>query len=377
MSKQEPAIVQMEPVSEAQSLRIGAFLAHGIPSDDPTPARKCLAHWKLTKNPIFPGLAHVMVSSSGNEENLVSTFTVTPKPMWAWGKEAIWAEVGDTVTAPEFQRRGLFSRLHNSITASALEDGVETMYGLPNPNSFPAYVKKFKWLVKANANLISCTKVTGTTRVANMISARLPKSLAGRIAGSILKHAFLDKPVQLASRAWTRIQAQGDTEIEIISVFPEDFNELWTKVREHVSVSTLRNRQYLSWRFVENPFPFKIFSARRKGELVGYLVTHFEANKDSPYGRLWIADWICDPAAGKQVGSDLLRRALLEPQDGPVEVVSALSNRNSPFPLPWKKFGFIVRDAPKPLIFFPNACGTQAANDPYSWHFTLGDTDPF
>ena len=377
MSKEEPAIVQMEPVSEVQSLRIGAFLAQGTPTANPTQSRERLAHWKLTKNPFLQGFAHVMVSSSGNEEYLASTFTATPKPMWAWGKEAIWAEVGDTVTAPEFQRRGLFSRLHNSIIASALEAGVETMYGLPNQNSLPAYVKKFKWIIKENANLINCTKITGTTRVADTISSRLPGSLAGRIAGGILKKSLFDKPVQLASRAWTRMQAQGDTEIEIISAFPDNFNELWTKVREHVSLSTLRNQQYLAWRFVENPLPFKIFSARRKGELVGYLVTHFEPNKDSSYGRLSIADWIYDPVAGKQVGSDLLRRALLEPQDGEVEVVSALSNRNSPFPLPWKKFGFLIRDAPKPLIFFPNDCGTQAANDPESWHFTLSDTDPF
>lgn len=367
----------MEPPTKEQGARIGAFLAKGGDTEDPARSRERLPYWKLARNPFLQGIAYAFVSSSANGEQLVSTFTVTPKLMWAWGREVNWAEVGDTVTLSEFQRRGLFSDLHNSITASALEAGIETMYGLPNQNSLPGYVKKFKWRVKENANLITYTKVNGTRRVADMAASRLSGSIFGRIIGGILRSPFLNKPVKSVTKAWTQLQPKGGAEIEIVSDFSDDFTELWIKARPNVSVCTLRDRRYLTWRFVENPLPFKIFCARREGDVVGYLVTLFERDKRAEHGRLSIADWLYDPAAGKQVGSDLLRRALLEPQDGEVDVVSAWTVNDSPFPLPWERFGFIRRKASKPLIFFPNENGMRASDDVSKWHFTLGDTDPF
>jgi len=377
MNDETIRVKRMEPPTEAQGERINEFLAQGGGKGPTHEFRQRLPYWKLSKNPAALGIAHGFVVGAGVEERLVSTLTVTPRRMWWRGEDVLWAEVGDTVTAPEFQRRGLFSGLHDTTTRSARNSGIEVMYGLPNQNAFPGWVYKFEWLVKENANLQLQTKIVGTSRAADAILSRLSDSAIARFVLGFLKLRMLDGLLRTLDRFWLRLQGAGETTIENVPEFSSDFDDLWLNVRDVLQLSTLRDRKYLHWRYIENPFPFKILAARLDGRLVGYIVTLFEFNEGSENGRLWIVDWLYDPSAGKSIGSHLLRRALLETQDGMVEAVTAISSRDTPFPLPWRRFGFFARQSPKPVILYPNEKGREVMLEEGSFHFTLSDTDPF
>ena len=378
MTNATPTMFRWEPPSKHQAESIGAYLSRGVSAENQDGRRNQLTHWKLGCNPANSGMAHVFCSNKDeNDINLVSTFTVTPKNVWAWESEALWAEVGDTVTIPEFQRKGLFSKLHDSITASALDAGVKVMFGLPNQSSFPGYVRKLKWRVKENANLITATRLNGSTRFADMIADRLGNNRGAKVLQKIVKNPFFDRPLHFLITNWTKLQRSGDVQIEIVSEIPDEMTDLWRTVRSKVSICVIRDKEALNWRFIENPLSFKVFVARRNGKSVGYMVTHFERNAGSEFGRLSIADWLYDPSLGVEVGAALLRRALLEEDNAGVEVVSAWATTSSPFPLPWKRFGFVVRNAPKPFIIYPNDDGEKVVLDGGQWHFTLSDTDPF
>ena len=377
MNHEKLRIVRMEPPTEEQGQQINEFLAQGGGKGPTHEFRQRLPYWKLSKNPAASGIAHGYTVNDGDEERLISTLTVTPKRMWWRREEVLWAEVGDTVTAPEFQRQGLFSGLHNTTTLSACGSGIEVLYGLPNQNAFPGWVYKFEWLVKENAGLQLQTKMVGTHRVADAFLSRLSESKFGQLLAGFVKLRMLDGLLRALDRLWLRLQPAAGTTVEEVHIISSDFDDLWLNVRESLSLATLRDRKYLYWRYIENPFPFRILTARRDERLVGYIVTLFEQNEHSGSGRLWIVDWIYDRSAGKAIGSHLLRRALLKTQSGAVEAVTAISSRETPFPLPWRRFGFFARPSPKPIILYPNEQGRRVVSEERDFHFTLSDTDPF
>lgn len=63
-------------------------------------------------------------------------------------------EIGETATAPDHQRRGLFSKLVNACIEYAFDSGATAIYGTPNSQSTPGYAKlKFDIIESENSHL--------------------------------------------------------------------------------------------------------------------------------------------------------------------------------------------------------------------------------
>lgn len=55
------------------------------------------------------------------------------------------AQGGDSMTHPRYQGKGLFTNLGKIMQALAAEEGILFLYGFPNQNSYPGYIKKLDW----------------------------------------------------------------------------------------------------------------------------------------------------------------------------------------------------------------------------------------
>lgn len=62
------------------------------------------------------------------------------------GKETLVAQSGDTMTAPEHQKKGLFVELAKQTYALAEKEGFAFVFGWPNENSYPGFKKKLDWI---------------------------------------------------------------------------------------------------------------------------------------------------------------------------------------------------------------------------------------
>lgn len=57
------------------------------------------------------------------------------------GKKYLAAQSGDTMTHPNHQKKGLFTKLAQTTFAYCEEIGIQLIYGFPNNNSFPGFIK--------------------------------------------------------------------------------------------------------------------------------------------------------------------------------------------------------------------------------------------
>jgi GNAT superfamily N-acetyltransferase len=58
--------------------------------------------------------------------------------------EVLAAQSGDTMTHPDHRNKGLFRELFNKTALLARENGIRFIFGFPNENSFPGFIK-FGW----------------------------------------------------------------------------------------------------------------------------------------------------------------------------------------------------------------------------------------
>lgn len=61
------------------------------------------------------------------------------------GSEYIGAQSGDTMTDPDHQKKGLFTRLALKTYEYCESENISFVFGFPNANSFPGFKKKLNW----------------------------------------------------------------------------------------------------------------------------------------------------------------------------------------------------------------------------------------
>lgn len=73
-------------------------------------------------------------------------YGVFPVVLDYFGKDYLVAQSGETMTSPEHQKKGLFTRLAKETYKKSKEEGIELVFGFPNENSAPGFTKKLDWV---------------------------------------------------------------------------------------------------------------------------------------------------------------------------------------------------------------------------------------
>ncbi len=370
-------LAALDPPDEARTREIARFMrAQHEPPEAYPRARDAFFHWKLRWNHVHPGFASAMIAR--DSDRIVSLCTVTPKRFWVHGEERLWGEIGDTFTDPAYQRKGMFSALVNASRERAQRAGFEVVYGLPNEQSGPAYTGKLNFPIKADADHVNCTLPLSSRALASRALAAHHAKPWYRAASLALENPIASS----ASRAlaWTLLTRPMPVGVTVReeAAFGAEFDDLWRSVRGELAVAQVRDAAYLTWRFLENPFQFRVFVARRGGAVAGYLVTLAQRDDHlADLRRLFVVDWLFHPSEADTVGRALLHAGLRPALDEGIDLVTAEAARVGPLRLPWRYFGFFERPWYKPVIVHRNEAGARVLDDPAPWHFTLADTDPF
>lgn len=69
------------------------------------------------------------------------------------GKLYLAAQSGDTMTHPNHGGKGLFTTLAKMTYELAKQEGILFIFGFPNNNSFPGFIKKLNWTHQDNLNI--------------------------------------------------------------------------------------------------------------------------------------------------------------------------------------------------------------------------------
>jgi len=97
--------------------------------------------WKFARNSVGPILGMVAV----DEGQIVGQYALWPVELRLGREVVMGAQSVDTMTHPDYRSQGMFTTLANACMELAADRGVEALYGFPNSNSYPGFIRKLNW----------------------------------------------------------------------------------------------------------------------------------------------------------------------------------------------------------------------------------------
>ncbi len=317
--------------------------------------------WKCYRDPILQG--EMWLAEDGDTITGIRNFT--PKKMKVLGTTVIGAEMGDSFTHPDYQGQGINYKLLLLARESMLNKGVSLIYGVPDHiTALPGFMKK------ANHGIVpvKLRELVKPLKMNRLLEKRLhiPHPLA----------ICLSPIINIISNVTTRIGAigstRGDISISKVSSFPDDIDAFWEQAAKKYDIMLVRNKDYLEWRYIENPDTYSMMLATNEaGATVGFIVTKIGAYDDVPAG--FIVDFLTFED-NQVIFKKLLLAALKEFHREKVSIVFTWAIRGGFYDKILSRFGFLpfYKDV---ISCYQNELGNQILSHKYKWHFTMGDSD--
>jgi hypothetical protein len=314
--------------------------------------------WKIFLNPFREGFVNLI--KNGND--IAATTSITPKSLVLNQKLVSVAEIGDTYTDSLFQGRGYFSTLVNESCVKAELMGIELVYGTPNNQSLPAYLKKTKF---KNITLFDIRSFNYLLRVDHIL---LPK--VGRLFADLIDSFFRLLVIAHSFFLWYQSSGKEFSKIEHLTDLPLDWDDFWNDCLGSWDFIFCRDVKSMSWRFFSNPEKYSFLVVRSIDRIVGYVV--YKINSDLSQSTLVIADFLFLEGFETEFNSclKLLRKIAIDKR---LNSISLWCDNKSVYRVALKKSGFIV-GSNFPVIF-SNSEVFKGLGQSARIHFTLADSD--
>lgn len=240
----------------------------------------------------------------------------------------------DTATHPDYQGRGIFSKLTRTALEEMHAEGVDFVFNTPNDNSRPGYLK-MGW--QEVGRLPVSVKIRSATSSLRMLRARVPADKWSTASGAGLP----------------AIDVLGDTSAVA---------ELLERQPAPTAVRTRRSTEFLRWRYGFEPLRYRAILA---GSEVRDGVAIVRVRNRGSSSELVVCD-------------------VLLPDDGPASlskvVQSALRESGADYALrigaPLLESGFVRLPGQGPILTWRDVCNPQ--QPPLGeWRLTMGDVELF
>ncbi len=109
-----------------------------------------LEYYKRKNDTVYFGEPHLGYIAYSEDGEPAAFYGVYAHPMIIDGVKYIAAQSGDTMTHKLHGGKGLFTTLAKMTYDLAKEKGIDFIFGFPNYNSYPGFVKKLSWTCPYN-----------------------------------------------------------------------------------------------------------------------------------------------------------------------------------------------------------------------------------
>lgn len=311
--------------------------------------------WEFLDGPDGQGLIYVVEDGS----KIVGHFADLPRRFCIQGGVALGTLSLDLMVHPDYWRRGIFEALGRYGTGRVKKENALFLIAFPIRPETIHGLKKIGW-----KKVVKLPVLVYPTRFSGIINRYLHFPLLSVLAGGAARFLYL-----LFCRPKRRSRAE-ELEIEEMVSLDAPFDHFWQKALCLCPIIGVRNRKYLTWRYLQHPTrTYTIYRAKQNGEMRGYIVLrkvellHF--NSAVIVDLLALNDVALTALVKKgieysrQEGTDLL--AFMGPQDHPY---GKILRKSGFLPSP-KTFQF--------MVYFHSKA--EILNSPEKWYVTWGDTD--
>jgi hypothetical protein len=206
--------------------------------------------WKFVENPAGPSI--VMLAEHNGE--IVGQYALLPARLRLGNEVVLGAQSLDTMVRSDFRGQGMFTVLALECFELARSRGVEVLYGFPNDNSYPGFIRSLNW-----------DHTGDVCRWARPLSLsdhpRIPKVAA----------PFVDLLTRLLPSGHFQ---RNDTTIQPERPDPAKLDALlsrWREVKRRCRVE--RDEKWFDWRFSErSQRGYQYLSVYRRGTLAAVAI---------------------------------------------------------------------------------------------------------
>lgn len=231
--------------------------------------------WQFLDNPINEKFVDIAIDKEKNKAAAI--YAISPVKFKLQEQVILASQSLDTITDIDYRGQGLFIKLAKNVYSNAKDGNVEFVYGFPNGNSIHGFSKKLDWkvldpipfLIKPINTSYFTKKIKKLAWLPN-VKIALKKSIDRNI---IIKEEFS---------------------------FNEHVDSVWEKFSKNIKVSIQRNKEYLSWRYLNKPNEdYKILHAyTQAGDYIGFVIYCVKGKHGGKIG--YIMEYIYDPKYKKE-----------------------------------------------------------------------------
>lgn len=345
-------------VTEADVFRDRQTISSILDANRKKPSPAGRYDWIYLQNPF--GKARIWLVQDTSNNRPLGACAVLPRDFWIQGKRLLCYIHADFSIHPEYRSLGPTIKLNRASLTPSLSGEIAFSYDFPSRTMAAAH----QWL-----KFMPLTSMHRYVRFLSL-SKLLQQWLRTNSLATFLTAPLQFLPIRRLHRAhhptfsFELKKATSDSFDDSFSTLDKCLSEAW-------NVRGVRNRDYLAWRYGNNPIrPFMTLQMRTKHELVGYGLLSVSSK-----GRWYVYDLFTKPDHDHM--NTLLAEVLRQASHHEAEAVEI----NIPHFSPWisllNEQGFMRRPGGPEVFVFTDPKRPEApiVNSIHNWYLMEGDRD--
>ncbi len=214
--------------------------------------------WEFKQGPDGEALIYIVE----DEDRVVGHFADLPREFSLRGEVVRGTLSVDLMVHSDYRRKGIFEAMGKyAIQRVRKENGLFMMAYPIRPETVQGF-KKIGW-----EEVVELPVLVYPIRFRGVANRYLHFSPVSFLAGGVARFFYF-----LLYGIRKRNGMEG-VEVEQVSLLDDQFDDFWQKALSLNPIAGVRNRNYLTWRYLQHPTrTYTIYRARQNGEMKGYIV---------------------------------------------------------------------------------------------------------
>lgn len=311
--------------------------------------------WEFIEAPDGKGLIYIVE----DQNKIIGHFADIPRRFSVEGEVVLGTLSLDLMVHPDYWRRGIFAAMgrygaekvkqKNGLFLTAFPIRVETILGL----------KKIGWKGVAELPVL-----VYPIRFIGIVSRYFRFPPLSLLVGGAARVFYL-----LLCRSKRRKRIEG-TGIEEMGLLDDQFDGFWQKALSLYSVMGIRDRNYLTWRYLQHPTrKYTIYRAKKSGEMKGYIVLRKVELLN--FNSAVIVDLL---ALDEVTLVALVEKGIQHSRQEGVDLLGFMVPKVHPYYKILRGIGFLPSLKTFLFMIYPHS-GREIFLSPEEWYVNWGDTD--
>ena len=293
---------------------------------------------------------------------LAGQYVVQPAKIRIFGKDQKCVISLNTLTREAYRGQKIFVKLAERTYERAAREGFSLVYGAPNQNSYPGFMRKLLF-----KDIHHFPLYARPLNLNHMIKERIKCNVLAAIA----------MPLQLL---FPNEVKDGSGIVELTEKNVNLMDAFWDKIKDKYPIMGIRNAEYIHYRYMNVPRrTYYPYVAMEKGEIVAFSVGRIREVAGFETGM--IADFLFVPGH-EEKAKNLIKVLVKKMKDEGASLAACAILANAEETKILKKCGFyhiLDKILPQPTPLILKVLNENADNgklfDINNWFFTTGDYD--